>query len=148
MSPDHNNMILNSGSERETSDFARKFAEKLIDGDVVLLHGDLGMGKSVFARAVIRALCGDDNLEVPSPTFTLVQTYDWGYGQIWHFDLYRLSNPDEIYEIGWEEALSGGILLVEWSERLGNLLPSPHVDVTFSPVDGFQDKRKIEIKHV
>ncbi len=143
-------MILNSSSEQETREFAQSFAKSLVGGDIILLSGDLGMGKSVFARAVIRTLCEDENQEVPSPTFTLVQTYDAPIGQVWHFDLYRLSSPDEIYEIGWEEALSdGGVLLVEWSERLENMLPSSYIDVSFSPVARAPNKRKIEvIRHV
>ncbi len=145
------NMIIETNSEIETSEFARGFASGLAPNDIILLNGDLGAGKSVFSRAVIRALCGDENIEVPSPTFTLVQTYDAPIGMIWHFDLYRLSDICEIYEIGWEEALSGGVLLVEWSERLGNLLPPSYIDVTLSPILGAdnKDKRKIEvIKHV
>ena len=143
------NMIVETNSEIETREFAQSFAKTLVGGDIILLHGDLGMGKSVFARAVIRRLCGAENLEVPSPTFTLVQTYDAPIGQVWHFDLYRLSSPDEIYDIGWEEALSGGIILVEWPERLGGLLPASYIDVRFSPVEGSPDKRKIEVlKHV
>ncbi len=137
--------MIETNSETETIEFARKFAGGLAPNDVVLLRGDLGMGKSVFARAVIRFLCHDDNMEVPSPTFTLVQTYDGRCGQIWHFDLYRLTCPDEIYEIGWEEALSGGILLVEWAERLGNLLPPSYIEVSIS---GSNNQRKIEVtKH-
>ncbi len=143
-------MILDSSSEQETREIARGFAKSLVGGDIILLNGDLGMGKSVFARSVIRSLCDNENLEVPSPTFTLVQTYDTSIGQVWHFDLYRLSSPEEIYEIGWEEAISsGGILLVEWSERLGDLMPTSYMDVKFSPIIDNPDKRKIEVlKHV
>lgn len=143
MGKDFNNFV--SSCERETIDFARKFARELKSGDVVLLHGDLGMGKSVFSRAVLRALCGVDNLEVPSPTFTLVQVYDADVGQVWHFDLYRLSDVSEIYELGWEEAMDSGVLLVEWPERLGCLRPDKYIDVTLSPVGGRADHRNIEV---
>lgn len=140
-----NDIITETTSEAETIEFAREFAVGLRCGDVILLHGDLGMGKSVFSRAVIRALCGDET-EVPSPTFTLVQTYNAPMGDIWHFDLYRLSDASEIYELGWEEAMADGVLLVEWPERLGALLPSSYIDVIISPVEGDNDKRIIEVK--
>lgn len=85
---------------------------------VILISGNLGMGKSVFARAFIRTLCRDKSMDVPSPTFTLLQQYDAGDFPVHHFDLYRLKDPEEIYEIGWEDAIIEGISLVEWPERL------------------------------
>lgn len=106
---------------------AAALAARLRAGDVVFLCGDLGAGKTVFARALIRALCADPALPVPSPTFTLVQTYDSPAGLLWHFDLYRLRAADEIYEIGWEDACAGGVMLVEWPERLGDGPDSPLV---------------------
>lgn len=120
---------LISHSEEETAQHARDFADGLRRGDVVCLYGDLGLGKSVFARALIRHLAGDAALEVPSPTFTLVQTYDTSAGPLWHFDLYRLKDPDEVYELGWEEALAEAINIVEWPERLGYLLPRARIDI-------------------
>lgn len=135
-----------SQSEDGTISYAQDFAHTLHAGDVVLLNGDLGMGKSVFSRAVIRALCGDQAMEVPSPTFTLVQMYEAPAATIWHFDLYRLSAVEEIYELGWEEALSDGILLVEWPERLGNLMPDHAIEVTLSAVEGHPEQRDIEVK--
>lgn len=134
-----------SYSENDTTLFARSFARKLAGGDVVLLRGKLGAGKSVFAREMIRTLCGDASLEVPSPTFTLVQTYESAKGEIWHFDLYRLKDPDEVYEIGWEEALAGGIVLVEWPERLGALTPAKSRSVNLTMVQGEPDSRLIEV---
>ncbi len=138
-------MTIETNSEQETIEFARMFSQSLGPRDVVLLHGDLGMGKSVFSRAVIRSLCGVDNLEVPSPTFTLVQTYDADIGTLWHFDLYRLSDVSEVYELGWEEALIDGVLLIEWPERLGYLRPQSYIDVTLSPVAGDSNARTIEV---
>ncbi len=137
-----------SNSESETIAFARKLAGELVRGEIVLLHGDLGMGKTVLARALIRTLCGDDDMEVPSPTFTLVQTYNSDLGEIWHFDLYRLCDPNEVYEIGWEEALSIGgarLVMVEWPERLDYLLPEKVVNVTLSVVEGQPNSRLIEV---
>jgi len=126
-------MEMVSHSEKETADFAARVAKILAPGTVLLLSGPLGAGKSVFARALIRALAGDPTLEVPSPTFTLVQTYDTPKGPIWHFDLYRLESPEEIFEIGWDEALSaGGIVLAEWPERLGAFVPPHARRTTFS----------------
>lgn len=125
------NKTYHSNSEEETIAAACAYAQSLKDGDIVCLNGTLGAGKSVFARAVIRALCGDPELVVPSPTFTLVQMYDAPEFPIWHFDLYRLEDEEEVYEIGWEEALGDGVLLIEWSSKLGSLLPAKvkHVNI-------------------
>ncbi|MCP4330419.1 MAG: tRNA (adenosine(37)-N6)-threonylcarbamoyltransferase complex ATPase subunit type 1 TsaE [Alphaproteobacteria bacterium] len=108
--------------EAATRDFARRFAPCLEAGDVIALAGPLGSGKSVFARAVVRTL-GRADEDVPSPTFTLVQTYDVADFTLWHFDLYRLGSAREALEIGLEEAFAGGVSLIEWPERLGVSLP-------------------------
>lgn len=121
-----------SRSEDDTVALASRLADVLKPGDVLCLHGDLGMGKSVFARGLIRALSRKPDLDVPSPTFTLVQTYDTDAGDVWHFDLYRLKNPDEVYELGWEEGLANAIVIVEWPERLGYLMPSTRIDISLS----------------
>src|SRR5579871_3208575 len=92
-------------------------------GDVVALHGALGSGKTSFARAFVAARAGRV-IEVPSPTFTLVQTYDLPNGPVWHFDLYRLERPDDAIELGIDEAFADAISLIEWPERLGALLPA------------------------
>ena len=106
-----------------TGRLAARLAPRLRPGDAVLLDGPLGAGKSAFARALLRALVGDPALEVPSPSFTLVQSYDVPGGwEAHHFDLYRLSGPPEVAELGWEEARDG-LVLVEWPERLGGLRP-------------------------
>jgi tRNA threonylcarbamoyl adenosine modification protein YjeE len=143
-------MEILTRSEQETCDFANDFEQKLKSNDIVLLQGDLGVGKSVFARALIRTLCSDETMEVPSPTFTLVQCYDGQQAKkpcrIWHFDLYRLSDPQEIYEIGWEEALTDGIVLVEWPERLGALLPQNCIEITFQTMPDQPDHRTIRVE--
>ncbi len=141
-------MDIITNSETETMQIARDLAEKINTGDILLLHGNLGMGKSVFARALIRELAGDKTLEVPSPTFTLVQTYDTKRGPLYHFDLYRLKDPEEIYELGWEEALSDSILIVEWPERLGDLKPAGYLDIRLTSVDNEPLARKIQINKV
>jgi tRNA threonylcarbamoyl adenosine modification protein YjeE len=99
-------------------------------GDVVALHGDLGAGKTELARAVVRAALRDPELIVPSPTFTLVEVYEAPAGAIWHFDLYRIDAPDQVWELGLEEALADGIAVIEWPQRLGGLLPLRRLDVT------------------
>jgi tRNA threonylcarbamoyladenosine biosynthesis protein TsaE len=96
-------------------------------GDVIALKGELGAGKTTFARAFIRARGADD--EVPSPTFNLVQVYEAGTATIWHFDLYRLRSPEEAWELGIEDAFGDGISLIEWPERLGHLLPARRLEI-------------------
>jgi tRNA threonylcarbamoyladenosine biosynthesis protein TsaE len=105
-------------------------------GDAILLSGLLGAGKTAFARAFLRAASGQPALEVPSPTFTLVQGYDTPGGTIWHFDLYRLTRPDDAWELGLEDALADGITLIEWPERLGSALPAKRLDLTLREGDG------------
>ncbi len=113
--------------EEATRDFAKLLAPFLRGGDILALEGDLGAGKTAFSRALINALPsrGDqpEKEEVPSPTFTLVQIYDRAALQVWHFDLYRLEDPEEAYELGIEEAFVEGISLIEWPEKLGFLMP-------------------------
>ncbi len=113
-----------------TEALAEKLAPQLKKGDVLALSGDLGTGKTEFARAVLRALGikGD----VPSPTFTLLQTYESRGLLISHFDLYRLKSSAELDELGWDDALADGITLVEWPERAGNRLPSNHLSLHFA----------------
>ena len=99
-------------------------------GDLVTLSGDLGAGKTTLARALIRELVGEPQLEVPSPTFTLMQVYDTPKFPIVHADLYRIKSPDELIELGWDEAAEGALLLVEWAERAGNQLLQDRLDVS------------------
>ena len=115
--------------ETATEQLGATLAARLKTGDIIGLKGVLGAGKTTLARAILRAAANDPDLIVPSPTFTLVEVYDTARGPIWHFDLYRLDSPEQVYELGWEEALSQGIVLLEWPERLGPLLPR-HLSVT------------------
>ena len=139
-----NPMKIRANNESETVQAAAKLAHELQPGDFVFLHGNLGAGKTVFARALVRALSGDESLEVPSPTFTLLQTYDSEKGPVNHYDLYRLKDPDEVFELGWEESVNG-ITIVEWPERLGSLAPAQRLDITLSNVKNKPDVREIEI---
>jgi len=109
-----------------TSAFGRRLAGQLRRGDVVALKGGLGAGKTTLARAIVAGLSPDAE-DVPSPTFTLVQTYPVTLGdgpaELWHFDLYRLDRPDQVYELGIEEALAEAVSLIEWPELAAGLLP-------------------------
>jgi tRNA threonylcarbamoyl adenosine modification protein YjeE len=116
--------------EAATAALAARIAAAAHPGDVIALKGDLGAGKTSFARAFIRARGGDE--AVPSPTFTLVQTYDLPGGMVWHFDLYRLRSAEEAWELGVEDAFRDGISLIEWPERLGSLLPRRHLLVALT----------------
>ena len=111
-----------TSSPEETGDLARRIGAALRPGATLLLDGGVGAGKTHFARALIQSLLLSPE-DVPSPTFTLVQTYDGTSGEIWHADLYRLSSPDEVVELGLEEAFETAICLIEWPDRLGELAP-------------------------
>src|SRR5512138_831782 len=101
-------------------------------GDVITLSGDLGAGKTAAARAMIRYFAGDDELEVPSPTFTLAQTYDLPSFQLIHADLYRINDASELEEIGLSPLPEGAVALIEWPERAPDALPGDRIDIAFS----------------
>ena len=121
-------------SPEETGDLARAIATRLQPGDTILLDGPVGAGKTHFARCLIQSLL-DIPEDVPSPTFTLVQTYDTLGGEIWHADLYRLGHPEEVVELGLEQAFDDAICLVEWPDRLGDLAPGDALRMTFAAQD-------------
>lgn len=125
--------IFRFASAKETAGFAASLAPRLGAGDSVLLQGGLGAGKTHFARSLIQArlAAGDRHEDVPSPTYTLVQTYFDGALEIWHADLYRLVDLDEVFELGLEEAFETGICLIEWPQRLGTLAPPNALTLTF-----------------
>lgn len=118
-----------------TARLAAALALLLRAGDVVALEGDLGAGKTAFARALIRELTGRGE-EVPSPTFTLLQTYEALDFDIWHFDLYRLEKPEDAFELGIEDAMAEGVTLIEWPDRLGRYLPRERLVVRMDYADG------------
>lgn len=111
---------------------AEVIALKLKAGDALLLGGDLGAGKTTFARALIRALLAEPEAEVPSPTFPIVQPYVSARLSIAHFDLYRLAGPDELAEVGFDEALAQGAVLVEWPERAPDAMPADRLELTLA----------------
>lgn len=117
--------------ENATARFAARLATLARPADVIALKGELGAGKTSFARAFIRARGTDE--DVPSPTFTLAQVYELPDATVWHFDCYRLRHPEEAWELGIEDAFRDGISLIEWPERLGHLLPSRRLEIRFLP---------------
>ena len=129
-----NSLSINSENPDQTATLARSVAMHLRAGDVILLEGQIGGGKTHFARSVILALL-DEPEDVPSPTFTLVQTYETRTAEIWHCDLYRLSHPDEVFELGLVDAFIDAICLVEWPDRLGDLRPASALTLELSAND-------------
>lgn len=129
MSP--NSKTLHLASEEETKSLGAALAALSRKGDCFLLVGPIGAGKSTLARAFIQALLGQ-NIEVPSPTFTLVQIYDGPEAEIWHADLYRLGDAQEAYELGLIDAMENDICLIEWPEILGELAPENSLTIELS----------------
>ncbi len=124
---------------------AEVLALKVQPGDCIALHGNLGAGKTTFARAFIRAVLGEPEGEVPSPTFAIEQVYETPRLTIAHYDLYRLSGPEDLAEIGFEEQTQSAVTLVEWPERADALLPSSRIDVRLEPAAN-SDQRHVELR--
>jgi tRNA threonylcarbamoyladenosine biosynthesis protein TsaE len=132
--------------EARLSRFATALAPGLRTGDPVLLTGPVGAGKTTLARALIGALmarAGAPAEEVPSPSYTLVQTYCAGGTEIWHADLYRLGDAGELAELGLEEAFASAIAIVEWADRLGSVAPPDALWIGLSPVPGRDSARQV-----
>ena len=117
-------------NENATRLLASQLADLARPKDILALNGDLGAGKTTLARAFIRAIGGD--CEVPSPTFMLVQVYEFSSINIYHFDLYRIEDYEEIIELGVEEAFSDGVSLIEWPDRMGNYIPLERLDISLN----------------
>lgn len=128
-------------TEEDTVRLGQKLSSIAKKGDVFALYGTLGMGKSVFSRAFVKSLTSAN--EVPSPTFTLVQVYEAKDFDIYHFDLYRLKSPEEIFEIGMEEALYDGVCLIEWPQKMQGYLPKNIFRLEITP---YEQGRKIKIE--
>ena len=118
-------------TETATRKFALELGAVLLRGDIVLLRGDIGTGKSFIARVVIQSL-QEQPEDIPSPTFTLVQTYKTCVGEVWHADLYRLSSVGEVEELGLLEAFDSAICLIEWPDILGPLIPEKALQIDIS----------------
>ncbi len=135
-------MVLKLPDLAATERFAAGIAAEVRPGDAILLSGPLGAGKTAFARALLRAAAEDPTLEVPSPSFTLVQSYDTTRGTVHHFDLWRLDGPSALAELGWDDARDD-IVLVEWPDRLGELTPPDALHLDFAPAEG--DERIVRV---
>ncbi|TSJ60911.1 tRNA (adenosine(37)-N6)-threonylcarbamoyltransferase complex ATPase subunit type 1 TsaE [Starkeya sp. 3C] len=133
--------------ESATGRLAMDLAATLRPGDLVTLGGDLGAGKTTLARALIREMAGDPELEVPSPTFTLMQTYDLPRHRVVHADLYRLADASELDELGWQDQTDGAVTLVEWPERAEGAVLQPdrlEVQITIPP-EGGETRRRVRL---
>lgn len=131
---------IHLADEAATARLGAALAGVLRDGEAICLEGPLGAGKSTLARALVRTLTTPDE-DVPSPTFTIVQFYEAAAFPLAHFDLYRLSSPDEAFEIGLDEALDEGAVLIEWPQRLAGRLPPDRLDIEISLEDGGEARR-------
>ena len=135
-------------NQRETEVLAQVLALKLRAGDVLALHGELGAGKTTFARQLIRSVFGTDDLEVPSPTYAIQQVYDADRLTIRHYDFYRLDSGDDAIELGFDDGLSQVVSLIEWPDRAGEVLPSDHVKIEIDDGDdngGSDEQRRMTL---
>lgn len=138
------NFIFKSNSEIETKEFAKKFASKLNKGDVLVLSGDLGSGKTKFTEGFL-SYFGLEN-EISSPTFTIVNEYYKDNINIYHFDVYRLEDSSEFYAIGGDEYFEKGICIIEWGELIDDALPKKYIKIDFSRSSENDDERILNIK--
>lgn len=139
-----NNFIFKSSSENKTKEFAKKFAAKSKNGDVIVLSGDLGSGKTKFTEGFL-SYFGLEN-EISSPTFTIVNEYHKNDINIYHFDVYRLEDSSEFYAIGGEEYFEKGICIIEWGEMIEDALPKKHIKIDFSRCPEDENSRILNIQ--
>ncbi|MDY3929053.1 MAG: tRNA (adenosine(37)-N6)-threonylcarbamoyltransferase complex ATPase subunit type 1 TsaE [Clostridia bacterium] len=139
-------MVYKSNSPLETANIAKAFAKTLKGGDVLCLNGDLGVGKTAFVQGLVKALGFEE--PISSPTFTIVNCYEGGRLPIYHFDVYRIDDCDEMYEVGFEEYVYGsGITIIEWSDKIKEILPPKRYDITISKdYEKHENFRYIEIE--
>ena len=134
-----------TNNEMETKQFAKEFASKLNKGDIVVLSGDLGSGKTKFVEGVL-SYYGLEN-EISSPTFTIVNEHISGDMNIYHFDVYRLEDSDEFYAIGGEEYFEKGICFIEWGEMIEDILPKKYIKISFNRNLDEENKREINVEY-
>ena len=135
-----------SKSEQDTINFAKNYAKNLKAGDIIVLSGELGSGKTKFVQGVLENFNLQD--EISSPTFTIVNEYNSDTVNIYHFDVYRLEDSDEFFAIGGEEYFSKGICLIEWGELIEDILPKPYTKISFSKSDDDVSYRKLTIEKI
>lgn len=135
-----------SNSEKDTKNFAKKLASKLNIGDVIVLTGELGAGKTKFTEGFL-SYFGLEN-EISSPTFTIVNEYKNDKTTIYHFDVYRLEDVDEFYAIGGDEYFENGICIIEWGEIIKDALPESYIKITFDKDEQNDDKRILNIETI
>ena len=135
-----------SKSEKDTINFAKDFAKNLKVGDIIVLSGELGSGKTKFVQGILENF-GMAN-EISSPTFTIVNEYNSPTINIYHFDVYRLEDSDEFYAIGGDEYFSQGICIIEWGEMIENILPKPYTKITFSKNNDDVNCRELKIEKI
>ena len=140
------NFIFKSNSENETKKFAKEFASKLKKGDVLVLSGDLGSGKTKFTEGFL-SYYGLEN-EISSPTFTIVNEYTKNDINIFHFDVYRLEDSSEFYEIGGEEYFEKGICIIEWGELIEDALPKKYIKIDFSKCNDDENCRLLKVQFI
>ena len=138
-----NNLEYISNSEFDTMTFAKKLATKLNKGDIIILSGDLGTGKTKFVEGFLSNFNLQD--EISSPTFNIVNEYEKDDIVIYHFDVYRLSDSSEFYEIGGEEFFDNGICLIEWGEIIEDAIPAEHITIKFERDNSSENKRILKI---
>ncbi len=135
-----------SKSEEDTINFAKNFAKNLKVGDIIVLSGELGSGKTKFVQGILENF-GMAN-EISSPTFTIVNEYNSPTINIYHFDVYRLEDSDEFYAIGGDEYFSKGICIIEWGEMIEDVLPKPYTKITFSKNNDDVNYRELKIEKI
>lgn len=135
-----------SKNEQDTIIFAENFAKNLSIGDIVVLSGDLGSGKTKFVEGILKHF-GLEN-EISSPTFTIVNEYESNNINIYHFDVYRLEDSDEFYAMGGDEYFSNGISIIEWGEIIEDILPKPYTKITFIKSENEYDYRELIIETI
>lgn len=133
-------------SEQDTIDFAENFAKNLKKGDIIVLSGELGSGKTKFVQGVLKHFGLEK--EISSPTFTIVNEYSSQEINIYHFDVYRLADSDEFYAMGGDEYFLNGLCLIEWGEMIEDILPRPYKKITFSKDNEFLNYRKLKIETI
>ncbi|HIT70651.1 MAG TPA: tRNA (adenosine(37)-N6)-threonylcarbamoyltransferase complex ATPase subunit type 1 TsaE [Candidatus Scatovivens faecipullorum] len=139
-------MEIISNSENETIELGKKIAQKLKKGDIIVLTGELGSGKTKLTEGILTYF-GLQN-EISSPTFTIVNEYDTNKFKIFHFDVYRLSDVDEFYAIGGEEYFEQGVSIIEWGEMIKEALPEKFINITFQRDLENENIRKIKIENL